>query len=71
MSEDHFQAVCELALEMKWLDAAKFIRAETGTSLRDARHTVEWLAGQNPSSPIGMSWAEHQDFYASQTWSRP
>jgi len=65
MSEkDDYEAACELASEMFWTDAARFIRAETGVSLREGIYVCERLADQFPSSPLARSWAARAAAFA-------
>lgn len=45
----------ELALDMGCFDAARFLRAEIGFSLREAACLVEALASRRPSSQLAAS----------------
>lgn len=41
MSDEDYDAMIELASEMSWADAARFIRSETGHGLRQSTMVIE------------------------------
>lgn len=55
---DDFDAVVELASELHWADAARFVRSETGISLREAGHVCERIMRDYPNSKCGLSYAD-------------
>ena len=52
--DDH-AAMCELAADLPWTEAARFIRAETGDSLIMAVRVCENIARQHPGSVLGTT----------------
>ena len=55
MGDDNYDAACELALELPFFDAMKFLRGEIGVSLLEARGHAIRLANLNHESVLGKS----------------
>lgn len=55
MGDDDRQAAEELALDMDFYEAIRFLRAQTGFSLREAGYVAESLARQHPKSKLGST----------------
>lgn len=52
------QAAEELALDMGFIQAAKFLRGESGMGLRDCGYWAASLARKHPGSPLAASLAK-------------
>ncbi len=55
MDNKDWQAAEELALELDFYEAIRFLRSQIGFSLREAGRTAERLASQYPKSKLGSS----------------
>jgi hypothetical protein len=60
MDKENRIAAEELACEMHWGEALKFLRAEIGVGLREAGYWIERLANENQGSELGKSFLEHK-----------
>lgn len=67
MKDEDYKAMLELASEIhSWIEASKFIRAETGLSLREAGYLVERIVSQRPDSALAKGWREYQAIVSKQ-----
>jgi hypothetical protein len=62
MTDEDYGTMIEMALEMTWVDAARFIRDEQGVSLMEGIARVENLACQHPNSALAQNLATRPQF---------
>ncbi len=62
-SDEDYEAARELALELDFISAAKWLRAQTGCTLREGLMDAKRIASQSPGTPLAISAAEYPDSF--------